>query len=886
MSKICEIDRNNSILNSTPTDNDNNITKSNSFRKSTLSKLSQFSISKTSHSSNTSTINNNNTQHKESTSSISKSSHSPSRHTVPYRKNTFTEGFFSNKKTSKTSVTSLLPSRPSLNIGNIKDLKSKLGSKSTIDTKYYSLTYSSTVGKYWEKYDGYSAIGGEEISILTFSRKCNIKAPVRVGRIKNRLALIDLLRYEINQLTLLPNPRILRTIEPLEDSKEALTVPCEHIYRTLDSLVAHDGISHLESKLGALQIIEGLIYLHNSVHILHGNLTPSAIYITTNGLWKIGGFAFSVSANDANMYPCYPWTKKLAPELQPELDFLAPEYLDKDVQFVTNAADVFSFGVLICWIYTGGKRIIDAKNSLESYHIVVDQLDKCLTTVGFDIEGPLLSQIRDVLSKDPKKRPTMQVLALSKHFKDPSASVLRQLDDLTQLFDPSQKHLFLKETLSKVVPEIPESVWFSRIVQRFNQNLIGVVEVYSSILKPLCVMLETCDKCNINKLESWFCRIFETIPNDGIEDIFYDHISTIYKRLDNKLIRERCLDFVYSQVSSNDDNSIKCGIICCKKLCILMPMGFIMEVLVPILKSYDKYLDDNPTRQTDYLSLIEDLSIRCNDRELEILLPLVSIANSLHPIVVYGKARLVLSICLNGGQRLRNHVIITHDLLHPLNLGLGLMEMEDKYFSEILHAISQLVEQLQWMRELTCKKNDEDDCLLKVNGDSKEQSVSTSNLPKLIVSEAFSNDSRKMSFLSADGRLDDRFFRRFSKDSRSSIESECSYKLSKNSDVSDDSCKLIEVTGGRRRKGWLGSYNKQSTSFDQTNASNILIESPTKSVRRSVRSIHSTGRSRTGSPAYIDASLSNSPNRKDSGKPNIFTNLSHNLTCTLRNTFS
>uniref|UniRef100_A0A913HZV7 Protein kinase domain-containing protein n=1 Tax=Strongyloides stercoralis TaxID=6248 RepID=A0A913HZV7_STRER len=879
MSKVCENSRSNSTIAGKPLENEN-LSTSNSFKKSKLSKLAHFAIRSTPPSVNPSTT----IGPKESTSSTTGPFLFSGRHTVPNRKNTITD--IGGHKSSQYSVSNLLPSRPSLvSPTSIQpSTSSKIGNNSSIDTKYHTLSYTLIVGTYWEKYDGFSAIGGEEISILTFNRKNNIKAPVRVGRIKNRLSLLDLLRYEINQLTLLPNPRILRTLEPLEDTKDALTIPCEHIYRTLDTMVIHDGITLLESKLGALQIIEGLIYLHNTAHILHGNLTPSAIYVTGNGLWKIGGFAFSVSANDANMYPCYPWTKKLSPDLQPDLDFLAPEYLEKDIQFVTNAADVFSFGVLICWIYTGGKRIIEAKNNLETYHIVVDQLDKCLASVGFEIEEPLLSQIRDVLSKDVSKRPTMQGLALSKHFKDPAASVLRQLDDLGQLFDPDQKSLFLKESLSKVLKDIPESIWFSRIVQRFNQSLIGVVEFYPAILKPLCVMLDKCESHNIKKLDIWFHRIFERIPLEVVEDIVLEYLPILYKKLGDKLIQEKCLDFIYINMSSSDECHIKVGLNACKKLSMIIPMGFIMEILIPILRGYGKYLDDNPTRQADFLSLIEDITTRCNDKELEIILPLTSIANSLHTIVVYAKARLVLSLCLNGAQRLKNHVIVTHDLLHPLNLGLGLMEMNDKYFSEILHAMAQLVEQLQWLKQMKTKKESKEG-LLKVNGDSKEQSVSVVNLPKLIVSEAFTNDNRKMSFLSADGRLDDRFFRRFSKDSRSSIESECSYKLSKTSDISDDSYKLVEI-GNRRKKSWLNSYNKQSTSFDQSNVPSPLLDSPTRSIRRGARSVRSGGRSRTGSPAYIDASVSNSPNRKDSGKPNIFTNLSHNLTCTLRNTFS
>lgn len=74
---------------------------------------------------------------------------------------------------------------------------------------------------------------------------------------------------------------------------------CEPIHLTLDQMFLLDEeavLERLEMKLGVLQIIEGLSYLHNSAKILHGNLTPSSIYVTATQLWKIGGFAFSVCA--------------------------------------------------------------------------------------------------------------------------------------------------------------------------------------------------------------------------------------------------------------------------------------------------------------------------------------------------------------------------------------------------------------------------------------------------------------------------------------------------------------------------------------------------------------------------------------------------------------
>lgn len=65
-----------------------------------------------------------------------------------------------------------------------------------------------------------------------------------------------------------------------------------------------------------------------------------------------------------------------------------------------------------------------------------------------------------------------------------------------------------------------------------------------------------------------------------------------------------------------------------------------------------------------------------------------------------------------------------------------------------------------------------------------------------------------MSFLSADGRLEDRGSRRESKDSRCSLESDVSLRIGNGSDISDESALHSGGSGTRqgRRKSWLEGY--------------------------------------------------------------------------------
>ena len=103
-----------------------------------------------------------------------------------------------------------------------------------------------------------------------------------------------------------------------------------------------------------------------------------------------------------------------------------------------------------------------------------------------------------------------------KHFDDPTLTVLRQLDDIAQEFDPAHKITFLSQTLHSALPMIPEPLWFNRILQRFNENLPEYVELYSAILRPLMYMLNNCESHNIYKLRAWFRRITANCSNEEV----------------------------------------------------------------------------------------------------------------------------------------------------------------------------------------------------------------------------------------------------------------------------------------------------------------------------------------------------------------------------------
>uniref|UniRef100_A0AC34QM99 Protein kinase domain-containing protein n=1 Tax=Panagrolaimus sp. JU765 TaxID=591449 RepID=A0AC34QM99_9BILA len=555
------------------------------------------------------------------------------------------------------------PSSNSLSIGSLtnlhggsikdhvlptKDVPDIVSTPFPLEKFYHNLRNRGIAAQHWMLFDANTSFGKTDASVFIFEKKRNIKASSKLGR--NRLSLIDLLRYDVSQMMTVTHPRILRILHGFDENKEVVCFASELIYGTIDQIIVDEGMDKLEMKLGVLQIIDGLSYLHNSAKILHGNLNPTAIFVTGTKLWKIGGFQFAVGSNTKqdNSYPCYPWTKKLPSQLQPDLDFLAPEYLSTTTQNVTTAADVFSLGVLICWIYSGGKRLIDAKNNLESYNIIIDQLDAALSLIQDELGqnlseyelGQNLSEcISKVVSKEVNQRPAVQFLALIKHFDDPTLAVLRQLDDIAQEFDPAHKITFLSQNLNSALPMIPEPLWFNRVLQRFNENLTEYVELYHAILRPLTYMLANCESHNIPKLRAWFRRISgNTNGSEELTIILLDNLPIIFRRLNDEEVEDRCSTLLLTSLGGDNLRLKTAALKIIPYAVDYMPQSFIRTKLIPLFLTMEKYFQENVNRQVELLTAVAHLSDRCDAQTLQYLLTVSSLCNSLHPSIVHSKS--------------------------------------------------------------------------------------------------------------------------------------------------------------------------------------------------------------------------------------------------------
>ncbi|KAF5201195.1 kinase-like protein SCY1 [Thalictrum thalictroides] len=125
----------------------------------------------------------------------------------------------------------------------------------------------------------------------------------------------------------------------------------------------------LEVKHGMLQVAESLDFLHNNARLVHRAISPEAVFITSSGAWKLGGFGFAISADQSGdgtglppfHYPEYDEDSVLPN--QPSLNYTAPELVQSKASTTACASDKFSFGCLAYHLITR-KPLFDCHNNV------------------------------------------------------------------------------------------------------------------------------------------------------------------------------------------------------------------------------------------------------------------------------------------------------------------------------------------------------------------------------------------------------------------------------------------------------------------------------------------------------------------------------------------
>lgn len=188
---------------------------------------------------------------------------------------------------------------------------------SNISANYTISSTPTSVCGAWKVYDGKKKSTGRAVSIFVFERKSLDAQAGGFGARSSSSSMrkiheevIARVKKESNLLARLRHPSILELAEPIEDTRSGgLMFATEPVTASLAGLllekddqekaggvagrpsrfvVTDDNgqlrrreleIDELEIQKGLLQVAQGLEFLHDSACLVHGNLTPDAIYI-------------------------------------------------------------------------------------------------------------------------------------------------------------------------------------------------------------------------------------------------------------------------------------------------------------------------------------------------------------------------------------------------------------------------------------------------------------------------------------------------------------------------------------------------------------------------------------------------------------------------------
>uniref|UniRef100_A0A8C5WW59 SCY1 like pseudokinase 2 n=1 Tax=Laticauda laticaudata TaxID=8630 RepID=A0A8C5WW59_LATLA len=362
----------------------------------------------------------------------------------------------------------------------------------------------------WKIFNGFKKSTKQEVAVFVFDKKLMDKYQKF-----EKDQIIDCLKRGVQQLTRLRHPRLLTVQHPLEESRDCLAFCTEPVSASLANILGNwenlpsplpsdikdYNLYDVETKYGLLQVSEGLSFLHSSVKMVHGNLTPENIILNKSGAWKIMGFDFCIqSLNPSEQEPKFSskeWDPNLPSLCLPNPQYLAPEYI-LSVSCET-ASDMYSLGAIIYAIFNNGKPIfeVNKQDIYKSFSRQLDQLSRLNSSNLQNIPDDVREHVKLLLNVTPAVRPDADQMTKIPFFDNVGAMTLQYFDSLFQR-DNLQKSQFFKG-LPKVLPKLPKRVIVQRILPCLTSEFVNP-DMVPFVLPNVLLIAEECTKEEYIKL--------------------------------------------------------------------------------------------------------------------------------------------------------------------------------------------------------------------------------------------------------------------------------------------------------------------------------------------------------------------------------------------------
>lgn len=378
---------------------------------------------------------------------------------------------------------------------------------SNITSNYDISKQTASSVSVWNIFDAKKRTTGSQVSVFVFDRKAldvgsagGFGAKASATSIKKAQdEVVERLKKEVSSLARLRHPSILQLVEPVEETRSGgLMFATEPVLASLSAALAQKDrrsgpaggrhgasttaraaqdveIDELEIQKGILQVAKGLEFLHDSAKLVHGNLTPDAIFINAKSDWKISGLSFAGPPDNAEGHQSLPQLSlsealyndpRIPPNVQLNLDYASPDFvLDTNINY---AADMYSLGLILVACYREPHvSPIEAHGNQSTY--------KKIQSSAREAPGPhnnygasnrLPQELENTLARVLARRPTGRMSAAefqqSEYFDNILVNTMRFLDGLPAK-TPAEKQSFMKG-LPRVMPQFPVSVLEKKIL--------------------------------------------------------------------------------------------------------------------------------------------------------------------------------------------------------------------------------------------------------------------------------------------------------------------------------------------------------------------------------------------------------------------------------------
>ncbi|KAJ1978665.1 Protein kinase domain-containing protein ppk32 [Dimargaris verticillata] len=357
----------------------------------------------------------------------------------------------------------------------------------------------------WTIHAGKKRTTSKPVAIFVFEKKY-FETGVRRQLISRHEQdkILEVLKKEVGQLTRLRHPSILQVVEPLEESRSSLMFVTEPILGCLEDMIekdlqqgqvqrhwnAGDGVDvdefdldELEIQKGLLQVSKALQFCHNDAKLVHGNLTPSSIFVNVKGDWKLGGLGFSTFLDYQNgtLFPTsinFEFDYQLPPHCQPNLDFLAPEFVLDNLCNVSN--DIFALGCFAVAVHGEGRQPHDGTDSLRMLGVsalhcrsdvaAYQRQIRALSNADLSFLPAFLQPVvRHLLARDPSQRLPLADFQNSQYFDNVLMSTIKYLETLVE--KSKENKIAFMEGLPRILPQYPERVLKRKILSGLLEEL-------------------------------------------------------------------------------------------------------------------------------------------------------------------------------------------------------------------------------------------------------------------------------------------------------------------------------------------------------------------------------------------------------------------------------